>query len=133
MRAHKESRANIRRVDDSGDGIHWILAPNPSEAESALDMTTSAHPVCMSGVSHCDVNIHRAISVDIRCVSVNYNFMVSIVERLHPVVIDLQVPSLAFGNRGKRDDHDLIRSQSKMTVVIGDVWVTTYCVAKGLI
>ena len=72
-------------------------------------------------VRHHDAN--GAIGFELRGVFVDMDIVEAVVQRLHPVVVELKVPGVAFG--GRRFDHErLFGTQVPIRVEVTDVWIT---------
>ena len=58
--------------------------------------------------------------------------MVAVVERLHPVVVDLQVPEAALGHAVHLDQQRFVLFEGPVAVVVEDVGVSAYGLAQRL-
>ena len=59
--------------------------------------------------------------------------MVAIIERFHPIIVDLNVPSFARWNVADLYQQGFIWQQPEVTVVIGDVGIPSHGLTKGLV
>ncbi|MCY1182979.1 hypothetical protein D9M73_235640 [compost metagenome] len=59
--------------------------------------------------------------------------VVAVVERLHPVVVDLHIPEIAVGHLIDLDQQCLVISQSPVRVVIENVRVAPHRLAQCLV
>lgn len=59
-------------------------------------MAARVKPIGVTCIPLGDVKIDRTISIDVSSMPVDSDLVIAVVERLHPVVINLQVPRLAI-------------------------------------
>ncbi|MNR53000.1 hypothetical protein D3C85_1729410 [compost metagenome] len=60
-------------------------------------MAGGFQPVRQAGVAVAEYQAHAATAVGLRRMFVQADAVVAVVQRLHPVVVDLQVPEVAVG------------------------------------
>ena len=68
-------------------------------------------------------NANGTIGFELRGVFVDMDIVEAVVQRLHPVVVELKVPGVAFGRR--RFDHEsLFGTQVPIRMEVTGVWIT---------
>ena len=83
-----------------------------------MDVPHGVDPVVGPGIAVRHDNAHRAVGPVARGVLVDPHRVIPVVERFHPVVVELEVPCLAFRGHGI-NDQGLIFADFPVAVIIG--------------
>src|SRR3546814_12707039 len=88
-----------------------LARADPAHAHGAAFVAGGFDPVGNPRITMREHDRARTIGRDPGAVLVDVNVVVAIVQRLHPPVIDLQIPEPAFGNARNADHQRLVRRE----------------------
>src|SRR3546814_9493241 len=88
-----------------------LARADPAHAHGAAFVAGGFDPVGNPRIAMREYDRARTIGRDPGAVLVDVNVVVAIVQRLHPPVIDLQIPEPAFGNARNADHQRLVRRE----------------------
>lgn len=113
--------------------MHDLLCTDPAEAHGAKAVPGGLQPVRQRRIAVCQNQRHAAARVELDTVFVVVDAVITIVERFHPVVIDLQIPEIACRDVVKFDEQRLVGFQLPVAVIIKNVRITARRLTDGLV
>src|SRR5260221_6300575 len=125
-------RLEIGMLDHARPWHRMRVGAHPAEGHRPRLVSHSIDPVCRARVSMCNYDTDRAVGSWYRRVLVQVDGEEAVVERLHPVVVQLEVPGHARRRRHVYDER-LVWKEAPVAVVIGNGGIATRLVRDLLI
>src|SRR5260370_42566435 len=110
-----------------------LLGIDPTEADRAWHKPGSLQPVRMSGIGVRYNQRQAAIRIEPRRMIVDANAKISVVERFHPVVVDLKIPVVAIRDAWKFDYQRFVGRQPPVGMVVKYIRAATSLLTDRLI
>ena len=96
----------------------------PAKRHRAALVAGGVDPIGQPRVSVGDDDPYTPVVAVGRCVLVDVDLVVAVVQRLQPVIVELEVPAVARGDLSV-DDERLVGAEPPITVVVDDVRLAT--------
>ena len=118
QRVLRQHRVEVGELDEARRRERRLvgLALHPAQADVALVAAGGGEPVRYAGILVRDDDAHRAVALGRRLAAVHAGHVVAVVNRGHPVVVQLKLPVVALRRR-ELDQQRLVRLHHPVHVV----------------
>ncbi|CAD5378346.1 hypothetical protein OF001_U30147 [Pseudomonas sp. OF001] len=123
----------VVELDHAGGGMDRVHGADPAQAVGAVGMAGGFQPVGQAGIAVAEHQAHAAARIQLCRMLVQADAVVAVVQRLHPVVVDLQIPEVAVGHLIHFDQQRLVVGQVPVAVVVEDVRIAAHRLAQRLV